>query len=68
MNNLRKWNFKIVLAGDGAVGKTSIRERYMGKGFQSSYLKTIGADFATTVGPIDLIGEAAYFFTKGTER
>ncbi len=44
---MRKWNFKIILAGDGAVGKTSIRERYMGKGFQSSYLKTIGADFAT---------------------
>ena len=44
---MRKWNFKVVLAGDGAVGKTSIRERYMGKGFQSSYLKTIGADFAT---------------------
>ncbi len=47
MNNLRKWNFKIVLAGPGAVGKTSIRERYMGKGFESSYLKTIGADFAS---------------------
>lgn len=44
---MRKWNFKIILAGDGAVGKTSIRERYMGRGFQSSYLKTIGADFAT---------------------
>lgn len=44
---MRKWNFKVILAGDGAVGKTSIRERYMGKGFQSSYLKTIGADFAT---------------------
>ena len=47
MNNLRKWNFKIVLAGPGAVGKTSIRERYMGKGFEASYLKTIGADFAS---------------------
>jgi small GTP-binding protein len=44
---VRKWNFKIVLAGDGAVGKTSIRERYMGKGFESDYLKTIGADFAS---------------------
>ena len=44
---MRKWNFKVILAGDGAVGKTSIRERYMGKGFQGDYLKTIGADFAT---------------------
>ncbi len=44
---MRKWNFKVVLAGDGAVGKTSIRERYMGRGFEASYLKTIGADFAS---------------------
>ncbi|MFX0117344.1 MAG: GTP-binding protein [Candidatus Hodarchaeota archaeon] len=37
---------KIVLAGDGAVGKTSLRERYLGRGFKSNYLATIGADFA----------------------
>lgn len=37
---------KIVLAGDGAVGKTSLRERYLGRGFKSDYLATIGADFA----------------------
>ena len=50
---MKKWNFKLILAGDGAVGKTSIRERYMGKGFQSSYLKTIGADFATKKVEVD---------------
>ncbi|MFW9993971.1 MAG: Rab family GTPase [Candidatus Odinarchaeota archaeon] len=38
--------FKIVLAGDGAVGKTSLRERYLGRGFKSQYLQTVGADFA----------------------
>ena len=37
---------KIVLCGDGAVGKTALRERYLGKDFTSSYLMTIGADFA----------------------
>jgi len=37
---------KIVLLGDGGVGKTALRLRYMGVGFQSSYLATIGADFA----------------------
>lgn len=37
---------KIVLAGDGGVGKTAIRERYLGRGFQSKYMMTIGADFA----------------------
>jgi small GTP-binding protein len=35
-----------VLLGDGAVGKTSLRLRFMGHGFQSSYLSTIGADFS----------------------
>jgi small GTP-binding protein len=28
------------------VGKTAIRERYLGKGFKAQYLLTIGADFA----------------------
>jgi small GTP-binding protein len=28
------------------VGKTSLRERFLGKGFQSGYILTIGADFA----------------------
>ncbi|MFQ6125642.1 MAG: Rab family GTPase [Candidatus Heimdallarchaeota archaeon] len=37
--------FKIVLAGDGAVGKTSLRKRYMGYGFKKEYISTIGADF-----------------------
>lgn len=38
---------KLVLCGDGAVGKTAIRERFLGRGFSSSYLQTIGADFAS---------------------
>ena len=37
---------KVVLLGDGGVGKTALRLRYMGIGFQTSYLSTIGADFA----------------------
>jgi small GTP-binding protein len=35
-----------VLIGDGGVGKTAIRERYLGQGFESQYVMTIGADFA----------------------
>jgi small GTP-binding protein len=40
----RLW--KIVLLGDGAVGKTSLRKRYLGEGFETDYLSTMGADFA----------------------
>ncbi|MFQ5976635.1 MAG: GTP-binding protein [Candidatus Heimdallarchaeota archaeon] len=38
---------KVCLIGDGGVGKTAIRERYMGASFTRSYMPTIGADFAT---------------------
>jgi small GTP-binding protein len=37
---------KVLLIGDGGVGKTAIRERYLGKGFEAQYMLTIGADFA----------------------
>jgi Ras-related protein Rab-1A len=46
--------WKIVVIGDGAVGKTSIRRRFIGQGFDPVYLSTIGADFSTqilTLGP-----------------
>ena len=42
--------FKIVLLGDGAVGKTSLRNKYMavpGQEFTGDYLLTIGVDFST---------------------
>ncbi len=39
--------WKIVLAGDGAVGKTTLRKRYLGENFSGEYIQTIGADFAT---------------------
>jgi len=68
--NRKEFLFKALLLGDGAVGKTSIRERYMGKGFSGSYSKTIGADFASkriqkegnqiTLQIFDLAGQDAY--------
>lgn len=44
---------KICLLGDGAVGKTALRERYLGKQFSSGYVMTIGADFAVKKATID---------------
>ena len=32
--------------GDYKVGKTSLRYRYLGKGFKSTYIQTVGADFS----------------------
>ncbi|MHA1451192.1 MAG: Rab family GTPase [Candidatus Hodarchaeales archaeon] len=37
---------KTVLIGDSAVGKTSIRNAFMGRRFKTTYKTTIGADFA----------------------
>lgn len=38
---------KIVLIGDGLVGKTTLRDRYLGRKFVSEYLPTLGSDFAS---------------------
>ncbi|MCK5141288.1 MAG: GTP-binding protein [Candidatus Heimdallarchaeota archaeon] len=43
---------KIILVGDGAVGKTSIRRQYLGEGFKNDYQMTIGADLATKESPV----------------
>lgn len=37
---------KVVLLGEGSVGKTSLRRSYLGEGFRETYSMTIGADFA----------------------
>lgn len=44
---------KIVIAGDPAVGKTSLRARYLGQGFRTEYMETLGADFAVYDSKID---------------
>lgn len=43
-----KYFLKLTLMGDGAVGKTNLRRRYLGQGFSSDHMMTIGADFAAT--------------------
>ena len=37
--------WKVILIGDGAVGKTSIANRFAGDGFSQQYKQTIGVDF-----------------------
>lgn len=39
--------FKVILLGDGAVGKTSIATRFTEERFAQSYKQTIGLDFFT---------------------
>lgn len=43
-----EYKFKIALIGDGGVGKTSIRTKFLGKGFKATYMETVGADFSTS--------------------
>jgi small GTP-binding protein len=44
---------KIIIVGDPAVGKTSLRARYLGQSFKKEYLSTLGADFAVYETPIE---------------
>lgn len=44
---LAKLIWKVVIIGDPAVGKTSIRRKYLGETTIKEYIYTIGADFAT---------------------
>ena len=44
---MAKLIWKVVIVGDPAVGKTSIRRKYLGETTLKEYIYTIGADFAT---------------------
>ena len=39
-------SLKVILCGDGSVGKTSLRRSYMGQAFKEQYLMTLGADLS----------------------
>lgn len=66
MSNSEKKSFKVIILGDGSVGKTSIRHRYLGQGFRNKYSMTIGADFAVkrvkdkTIQIWDLAGQSRF--------
>ena len=46
MKNSEEFRFKIVLIGDGAVGKTSLIKKYTKGTFEKDYVKTIGAQLS----------------------
>ena len=48
-----KTTIKCVLVGDIAVGKTSLRKRFVSETFSENYLATLGVDFATKTVNID---------------
>lgn len=47
------WQFKVCLIGDGYVGKTSIRRKYLGSVFKTNYIPTLGVDFANKTLEVD---------------
>ncbi|KAI9093131.1 P-loop containing nucleoside triphosphate hydrolase protein [Phlyctochytrium arcticum] len=60
---------KVVIIGDGSVGKTSLRNQYMHQRFSHAYKATIGADFVTrTVSVGDRNVAIQIWDTAGQER
>ncbi|MFW9922965.1 MAG: Rab family GTPase [Candidatus Thorarchaeota archaeon] len=67
---MAKLVFKVVIVGDPAVGKTSIRRKYLGETTLKEYIYTIGADFATKRVKLseDLIVQYQIFDLAGQQK
>ncbi len=44
MNGGRSFTFKVILVGDGSVGKTSLIRRFVHNKFEKNYLMTLGSE------------------------
>ena len=44
-DDVTNFQFKVILLGDGAVGKTSIATRFSENNFSQNYKQTVGVDF-----------------------
>ncbi|MFW9972110.1 MAG: Rab family GTPase [Candidatus Odinarchaeota archaeon] len=72
MKNSQTFKFKIVVIGDGGVGKTSLIKKFTQGTFEQDYIKTIGAQFTRLekkingdkIGLIfwDIAGQSTYDF------
>ena len=68
--------YKVCLVGDGGVGKTAIVERFLGRGFASTYNLTIGTNICTHTVNVDgtrikfqiwdLAGQKRFEFVRST--
>ncbi len=47
MSKSAKLYIKMLLIGDGGVGKSAFRRAWLGEAFRAQYLMTLGADFAS---------------------
>ncbi|MHA1931010.1 MAG: hypothetical protein ACW96X_00630, partial [Promethearchaeota archaeon] len=45
--------FKVAVAGDGRVGKTTLIKRYTQSTFEKEYIKSIGAQLSTYIKEIN---------------
>ncbi len=72
----KSYVFKIVVVGDGAVGKTSLIKQYTEGNFVKDYIKTIGAQFSKYIDKIedasvklffwDIAGQSEFSFMRPT--
>jgi len=46
MKESQKFRFKVIVIGDGTVGKTSLIKKFTQGKFQKDYIKTLGAQFS----------------------
>ena len=67
-NNI--YNFKVIMVGDLAVGKTSLLNRFVKNEFKNSYISTIGVEYSAKNLIIDKINECRLkiWDTSGEER
>ncbi len=67
--NLSKYNFKVLVVGDGGVGKTSLTIRFTTGSFKEDYLPTLGVNFySKTVDVNGVLVKLTVWDTGGQEK
>ena len=59
-------SIKVIVVGNGAVGKSSMTTRYCKGTFTETYKKTIGVDFMEKVIDLEDLGESVHLFVWDT--